>query len=294
MSENSEILETALKHKNLKEIMNDEDKTAEYLNKRSADEDEPYELPKMTYHTNVKIAKMFKSQVIIFNGSTTPKHIILYLHGGAYVNQIDDIQISFCDRLAEKTDATIFAPIYPLTPNHTYEETYQLVEKLYDLILEFEKPFTILGDSAGGGLSAAFSEYLSTKKLAQPEHLILISPWVDVSMSGDYDNYRNLDPILGIDALPKVGEAWAGDLDTKNYKVSPLFGDVENLPQTTIFVGTHEAIYPDIIKFYNKLKDNGIEVKLIIGDKMTHAYPLYPSIPESKEAFNQIVEIIQD
>lgn len=292
MSKMSKILETALKHKNLKEIMDDDDKIDEYLRKRSDLEDLPYELPKMIYRSKVRVVEMFGCKVVIFNESTTADHIVLYLHGGAYVNEIDPVQIAFCDRLAKKTGAAIFAPIYPLAPNHTYEETYPIVEKLYDLMSELEKPVTVMGDSAGGGLSAAFCEYLAANEMKQPDNLILISPWVDVSMSGDYEDYRDLDPMLGIGALPKIGEMWAGNLDMKDYRVSPLFGDVEGLSQTTIFVGTHEVLYPDIIKFHDKLKDNGVDVDLIVGEEMPHVYPIFPLISESKDAFNQIVDII--
>lgn len=292
MSKMSKILETALKHKNLKEVLDDEDKADEYLMKRSRMEDWPYELPKRIYRSKVRVVEMFGCEIVLFNESTTADHIILYLHGGAYVNEIDPVQIAFCDRLAKKTGAAIFAPIYPLAPNHTYEETYPIVEKLYDLMSELEKPVTIMGDSAGGGLSAAFCEYLAANEMEQPDNLILISPWVDVSMSGDYEDYRDLDPMLGIGALPKIGEMWAGNLDMKDYRVSPLFGDVEGLSPTTIFVGTHEVLYPDIIKFHDKLKDNGVDVDLIVGEEMPHVYPIFPLISESKEAFNQIVDII--
>ena len=232
--------------------------------------------------------------MILFNESTTAERIILYLHGGAYVNEITSLHIIFCDKLAKKTNATVFAPIYPLAPNHTYEETYQIVESLYDLILKFNKPVIIIGDSAGGGLSASFCEYLDVKDLKQPKHLILISPWVDVSMSGDYEEYEEIDPMLGVDGLREVGEIWAGNLDTKDYKVSPLFGDMKKLPQTTIFVGTHEILYPDIVKFTNRLKNSGVDVELNIGKDMSHVYPLYPMVPESKEAFKHIVEVILD
>ena len=292
MSKMSKILETALKHKNLKEVLDDEDKADEYLMKRSRMEDWPYELPKRIYRSKVRVVEMFGCEIVLFNESTTADHIILYLHGGAYVNEIDPVQIAFCDRLAKKTGAAIFAPIYPLAPNHTYEETYPIVEKLYDLMSELEKPVTIMGDSAGGGLSAAFCEYLAANEMEQPDNLILISPWVDVSMSGDYEDYRDLDPMLGIGALPKIGEMWAGNLDMKDYRISPLFGDVEGLSPTTIFVGTHEVLYPDIIKFHDKLKDNGVDVDLIVGEEMPHVYPIFPLISESKEAFNQIVDII--
>ena len=232
--------------------------------------------------------------MVFFNENTTAERNIIYLHGGAYVSEIQIQHMIFCDKLAKDVNATVFAPIYPLAPNHTYDETYQILESLYELILKFEKPVTIMGDSAGGGLAASFCQYLKSKELAQPEHLILISPWVDVSMSGDYEDYKDVDPMLGVDGLREMGKAWAGNLDPKDYKVSPLYGDVKKLPQTTIFVGTHEVLYPDIIEFYNKLKDNGIDVELNVGEEMSHVYPLYPLVPEAKEAFKHIVDIILD
>ena len=292
MSKRSQMMESALKRKGFKKRTESVENSKEHLKNRSLVEDAPYEIPKLMKHAKIKTKELFGCQIEIFNESLSAENIILYLHGGAYVNEILVQHLIFCDKLAKKVNATVFTPIYPLAPNHTYEETYEIVENLYELLLKFKKPITIMGDSAGGGLSAAFCEYLAAADMPQPTHLILISPWVDISMSGDYDDYVDIDPMLGVDGAREMGKAWAGDLDTKDYMVSPLFGDVKNLPQTTIFVGTHEILYPDIVKFYNKLKDNGVDVELIVGKDQSHVYPLYPLIPESEEAFNQIVEII--
>lgn len=290
MSKMQKVIEYGFKH-NRKEYMDDKDAAIRYLEERSADENEAYKIPKRLYHTKVESKYMFDCQMIVFNEAETTERTVIYLHGGAYVNEIVPPHIVFCDKIAKKTNATVFAPIYPLAPNHTYEETYRIVENLYKFALEIDKPITIMGDSAGGGLSAAFCEYLASIGFEQPEHLILISPWVDVSMSGDYDDYMECDPALGVE-VREFGESWAGDLDIKDYRISPLFGDVSQFSQTTLFVGTHEIIYPDIIEFYDKLKSSDVDAKLIVGEGMTHVYPIYPLVPESREAFNQIVEII--
>ena len=259
----------------------------------SLEEDNPYKLPKMIYHSKVESKDLFGCQMVVFNEVDNAERTVIYLHGGIYVNEIKLPHIIFCDKLAKEINATVFTPIYPLAPNHTYEETYEIVEKLYDYLLTMNKPIIIMGDSAGGGLSAAFCEYLAAKDMPQPQNLILLSPWVDVSMSENYDNI-DVDPMLGVDGLREMGETWAGNLDPKDYKVSPLFGDVSKLPKTTIFVGTHEIFLSDVTEFYNKLKDNGIDVELNVGEEMTHVYPLYPLVPEAKEAFNHIVDVILD
>ena len=289
MSLMSKIVAKALEKKH-RSYIDDSSKAEEHLQKRSLEEDEYYQIPKMKYHTKVESKNLFDCQMILFNDKES-QYYIIYLHGGIYVNEIRIPHIIFCDKLAKEVNATVYAPIYPLAPNHTYKETYEIVEKLYKHLLNTEKPIIIMGDSAGGGLSAAFCEYLAENDLPQPKNLILISPWVDISMSGDYDSVE-YDPMLGIDGARKMGESWAGNLDTKDYKVSPLFGDVKKLPKTTLFVGTYEIIYPDVVKFYEKLRKNDVEAELNIGEKMTHVYPVYPLVPESREAFKHIVEII--
>ncbi|RAP52376.1 MAG: hypothetical protein BZ137_08705 [Methanosphaera sp. rholeuAM130] len=57
-------------------------------------------------------------------------------------------------------------------------------------------------------------------------------------------------------------------------------------------MGTHEIFYQDIVNFYNKLNNKGVDVELNVGEEMSHVYPIYPLVPESKEAFNHIVDVI--
>ena len=71
-----------LKHQNFKEHTCDKDKADEYMEQRSYEEDEQYEIPKLKYHTKVKSKEMFGCQMIIFNESLNTDKIILYLHGG--------------------------------------------------------------------------------------------------------------------------------------------------------------------------------------------------------------------
>lgn len=292
MSIMAKVIERVLEKRH-REYVDDAEKARKHMQERSLEEDEPYKIPKMIYHSKVESKDLFGCQIVTFNDIENSEYLVIYLHGGIYVNEIRLPHILFCDKLAKKINGSVFAPIYPLAPNHTYEESYEIVEKLYDYLLTMDKPVIIMGDSAGGGFSAAFCEYLATNDMPQPKNLILISPWVDVSMSGNYDEVE-YDPMLGVDGLREMGKTWAGELDSKDYKISPLFGEVKKLPKTTLFVGTHEILYPDIVKFHDKLKDNGVDAELIVGKEMTHVYAVYPLMREAKEALNHIVETIKD
>jgi acetyl esterase/lipase len=222
-------------------------------------------------------------------GEKNAGKVILYIHGGAYINEINYQHLLYCFLLSRKLDAYVIAPVYPLAPNHNASETYGVMMELYKKLI-LENDLILMGDSAGGGFVHSFCQYLRTVDLPQPKQIITFSPWVDISMSNaPYDSEN--DPILGEIGLREIGKSWAGDLDTRDYMVSPLFGDNEGLADTFIFAGTGEIFYKDIEEYVENLKKDNVNVKLITGNGLFHIYPLFP-IPEAKKAFKEIKEII--
>ena len=235
------------------------------------------------------------SRVYTLKPSETPGYIILYLHGGAYINDANANYFKLCDHFAQKLNAEVIFPIYPLAPAHTWEETFAILTDIYESRLQAATvPVIIMGDSAGGGLSIAFCEYLDKLGLVQPDKLILFSPWMDISMSNPAaSDYEAVDPMLSAYGLIEMGKCWVGDLDLQDYKVSPIFGDISCLQNVYLFVGTREIFYPDVTDFYGMLQELNINTELVIGEGLNHVYPLYP-IPEADDVFEQICDMIQD
>ena len=98
------------------------------------------------------------------------------------------------------------------------------------------------------------------------------------------------DPMLTVTMGKMSGEAWAGDLPLDDPLVSPIYGDLSDLKNVTIFVGDRELFYPDDTLLYEKLKENE-NVVLHIGHGQNHVYPVYPT-PEGRIAIEQIIDII--
>ncbi len=185
---------------------------------------------------------------------------------------------------------------YPLAPIHSYQDSYKLLTKLYLELLDYypNKKIIFMGDSAGGGLALGLAEYFKSIKLPQPYSLILLSPWIDLKMDNpEIENYVDLDPMLKRDSLSIDANYWANGTPLEDYRLSPINGDITGLPHIALFVGTHEILYPDIIKFYNILQANNISSELHIGEGLNHVYPAYP-IPEGEEAIQQIIKIIKN
>ena len=219
---------------------------------------------------------------------------IIYIHGGAYYADFTSFHWSFLKKIIRRTNAKIIAPAYRLVPFGTYKEAFDFIVSLYkDYISKNPNDKIILmGDSAGGGLALAITEYLKLKKIPLPNELILLSPWVDVGMNNpEIKKYENKDPFLEVESLRASVRPWLGDLDENDWHVSPINGNLKGLSNITIFLGTREIFYPDIVELYKKL-DNNANNELIIGKEMNHVYPIIP-IPESKEALNILNDIIK-
>ncbi|MBR4447572.1 alpha/beta hydrolase fold domain-containing protein [Methanobrevibacter sp.] len=221
-------------------------------------------------------------QTFTFGNRKNCKNIMLYIHGGAYVNEINYQHHLYCMKLSRKLDSYVLAPVYGLAPNHNLQETFEAVESLYRDLLKFDKNIILMGDSAGGGFVLSFAQYLKTVNLSQPKSIIVFSPWTDVSMGNPPYDSEN-DPILGEIGLKEIGKSWAGNLNAKDYRVSPLYGDKSDLAKTLIFAGEKEIFYKDIKKYVEDCKN----ARLVTGKGLFHIYPLFP-IPEAKKAFKEI------
>jgi acetyl esterase/lipase len=260
------------------DYMTSQEKIDSYLLEKS-------EKPEETVKSSFKSTDFNGMQVFTF-GEKKSKNTILFIHGGAYVNEINYQHFIFCSLMSKRLDAYVLAPVYPLAPLHEAEESYEKITDLYKHMLDFDSNITLMGDSAGGGFILSFCQFIKTISLPQPEHIITFSPWVDISMSNSpYDDED--DPILGEIGLREIGKSWAGKLDTHDYKVSPLFGDVSNQAPTLIFAGDSEIFYKDIRLYVEKLKKSDVDVRFITGEGLFHIYPLFP-IPEAKKAFKEI------
>ena len=259
----------------------------EYMNSKEKVDEFLYEKSKSSDNVPNSIFKSidFNGMKVFTIGDENAKNTILYIHGGAYIGEINYQHLLYCWRLSRKLDSYVLLPVYPLAPLHKVKETIELIIPLYKNLIG-RNNLTLMGDSAGGGFVLSFCQHLKTLKLSQPDKIITFSPWVDISMSNPpYDNES--DPILGEVGLKEMGKSWAGELDINDYRVSPLYGDNKGLPRNLIFAGTNEIFYRDIQQYVDNLKKDGVEVKFIIGEDLFHIYPLFPS-SEARKAFKEI------
>jgi acetyl esterase/lipase len=230
-------------------------------------------------------------QVFHMEPQDESKPVVLYIHGGAYLHNFSPRHWAAMAEWTEATGCGIVTPNYPLLYCYTASDAHPLMVQLYQQLLKQYpgRRIVVMGDSAGGGFTLALAQELRNDSIALPNHLVLISPWVDV-LGGD-DALQEKDTFLDAEVLRKVGTDWAGEIDPHDPMISPLYGDMQGLPSTDLYAGTWEILYPDIVNTFNKMKAAGVDARLHVAEKMGHVYPIWPC-PEGRKAHKEIAEII--
>ena len=261
---------------------------------RKARKKQKYNLPlfvKITDDVDEVISDM---KLFYMNVESQSDSLIIYLHGGAYVEEMLPVHWLMLDKIAGKVDSTLIIPEYPLAPYSDMKECFRKMLRFYKKILKYypDKKIIFMGDSAGGGLSLALSLYFIKKGLKVPDQLILLSPWVDLTLSNpDIEPYKKNDVSLHYDELSVYAKAWANGVDLKDERLSPLYGDFKGLKDVNVFVGTAEMFYPDIMLLKKKLNESRIKNRFVVAKDMPHVYPAYPT-PEADEAIETICKIL--
>lgn len=170
-----------------------------------------------------------------------------------------------------------------------------MVEEVYSNLLTQHKASDIsfMGDSAGGGLCLAFAQQLRDEQKPQPQHIILLSPWLDVTMSHpNLVEVDKKDKMLGIEGLQLSGRLYAGGTDTKDYHISPIYGDFKGLGQLSVFIGTHDLFIMDCRKLKQQLDNAGIPLNYFEYPKMFHVWMAVTGLKESKAAVAQMSRLV--
>ena len=272
-------------------------RTVNRMRQRVESGDRSHSEPSKRLHRKYLIAKRTINSHLVWTiapkQNASEKHVI-YLHGGAYVNSFAPQHWEFMSKLVDMLGCTVTAPNYPHAPEHNVHDVFALMLPLYDELAAGagSANITIMGDSSGGGISLALAQRLREDGHAQPGHVVLLSPWLDATLSNpEIAEFDKIDPFLGVEGLKYGGAVYARDVDPKSYLVSPVYGSLKDLAPVTLFIGTRDILYPDCRKLRDKASAEGVRVDYREYDQMVHNWMLGP-MPEAKHAIAEIVETI--
>lgn len=216
---------------------------------------------------------------------------ILYLHGGAYVFEITPFHWRLIAEMAERLGAQVTVPVYPIAPEHRFDEMFAMVLDTYRDMLDATPAENIvfMGDSAGGNMAVVLTMMAAQDGLPLPARHVLISPGLDMTLENpEVVEAAARDPWLDIEGGLEAIRHYAPHIDRSDWRISPIKGDLSVLPPTLILAGELDLLTVDTVRFAEMARAAGVDVDLVVAPGMVHVWPLI-DMPEARRARDRIV-----
>ncbi|MCZ2861235.1 alpha/beta hydrolase fold domain-containing protein [Blastococcus sp. VKM Ac-2987] len=216
----------------------------------------------------------------------TPDRAAVYVHGGAWVNQIHPLHWRLVARLAARSGTAITVPVHPLAPVGTAATVVPPVADLIGALVDRHGAgrVTVMGDSAGGQIALSAAQLLLDRGVPPLHRTVLVSPALDLTLANpEIDLVEPQDPWLARPGTRAAIELWRGTLPLTDPLVSPLFGELAGLGPLTVFSGTRDITSPDTRLLVDRARAAGVQVDHHEEEGLVHVHALLP-VPEGRRA----------
>ncbi len=218
---------------------------------------------------------------------------LVYVHGGGYTMGSLATHRALCARLSRLARMRVLNVAYRLAPEHPHPAAVEdAVAALRWVYAQGFAPSRVAigGDSAGGGLTLATLLSLRDANLPLPAAGVCISPWTDLSASGESIRSKaSVDPMVTEGPLRAMAAAYLGGKDARTPLASPLFANLRGLPPLLVQVGDAEMLLDDSTRLASRARDAGVDVTLEVWEEMFHVWHAFAEIlPEATRACERI------
>lgn len=211
-------------------------------------------------------------------GSDATK-VLLYFHGGGYCSGSIKSHRGMVSETGRAAKIRTLAVGYRLAPENPFPAALDDAVAAFEFLLGqgyAPEHIVIGGDSAGGGISLTTMVRLRDAGRPLPGCAWLISPWVDLEMTGaTLDTKALIDPLIHRDYLHELASGYLGGHDPKDPLASPLHADLAGLPPILVQVGSAETLLDDAVRISGRLGGADVPVTLEVWPHMIHAWHLW-------------------
>ncbi len=221
---------------------------------------------------------------------TAPEdRVLLWFHGGGYVMGSPITHRQLVSHIAAAGNVRAVLPDYRLAPEQPFPAAVEDAVATYRALLARGIPpaqIAVGGDSAGGGLTMAMLVVLRDLGVPLPAIAILISPWLDLTGSGESMVTRaDADPWFRPEDMPVIAAHYCAPDALSDPRASPVFADLEGLPPALIQVGDDEILRSDAMRLADGLVAAGGQAELQVWPGMWHVFQIFVRLmPEAREA----------
>lgn len=221
------------------------------------------------------------------------RRVVLYVHGVGFSMGSCESHRALAGWIGAACRARVVLPEYRLAPEHPFPAGLDDLLAVYRALMSSGTPaeqIIVVGDSAGGGLAASMVLRARDAGLPMPRALVLLSPWLDLTCSGESMQTRDdVDPWLKPDMCALIRDLYLAGADPTNPLASPLMAELAGLPPMLIQVGDQEILLSDAERMFELARAAGVEVELEAYANLWHVWHLFaPMLPDAVEAIDRI------
>ncbi len=214
--------------------------------------------------------------------------VILHFHGGAFFTGSARTHRAMGAEIAARSHATVYMLDYRLAPEHPYPAALEDGLAAYQALLaqgHAAESILLGGDSGGCAHILSLAIALREQGLPLPAGLIMISPYVDITLSlPSVWAKRFRDPMVTAYALRRGSDAYRGRIPASDPRISPLFADLRHLPPVLIQAGTEEILHDDALHLARQLNASAVEVDCRIHKGMWHNFQMFSGVISEADA----------
>lgn len=221
--------------------------------------------------------------------------VYLYFHGGAFVFGGGESVRAHAAANADRLGCTVISVDYRMPPDHPFPAAPEDGLAVYRLLCETCDParIAIAGSSAGGNIAAAVTLMIRDRGLTPPGAVVLLTPEVDLTESGDSFRTNILLDVALKRGLPECNALYAAGRDLADPYLSPLFADfAPGFPPTLIQAGTRDLFLSNAVRLHRALRRAGITADLHVWEAMPHG-GFGGETDEDAEVFAEVRAFVQ-
>lgn len=228
------------------------------------------------------------------------EQVCIYLIGGGMLKYPKKDEVKEQIKLARLTGRDMVLPYYPLVPDNSILDVYEMLYQLYKkLIAEYEhENIAIAGGSSGGNLALGLISYINEKGegIPMPGKIYAASPGTMIYTEEEKRKAKILDGrdlIMSIIALENIQAGMENGREVPEYMRYLQRGDYTGLKEAYLIFGGDEVFSAAADTIAEQIRKFGVDVRLEIGEGMYHMYSMMPLVPEAKKAYQDMIEYLK-
>ncbi|RAK63362.1 hypothetical protein DJ019_16695 [Phenylobacterium kunshanense] len=225
-----------------------------------------------------------------------PRGVVFYVHGGSFAADRSPRITHLVARFAAAAEARVFAPSYRLAPEHPCPAAVEdiIAAWAWQAQTAPDEPVVALAESAGAAILLAALQAAIARGLPPPSGLVLLSPWVDLSLQSWSVTAASL---LGttpytMESLALMARFYLGGRSATDPVASPIFGAFDGFPPTLIHASRGDILYDDAVRLAEAMRERGCDLTVRLWSEETHVWERMQT-PKARQSIGLAADFIR-